>query len=226
MRFFEEMGAMKGREDLPAGSIPKLAAFGSLVIDDAALMRAFCVSVHKLTFAVQANKIACGAAGIIETVLDGMEAHPSVVEVQSDAFLAINNMLASCAPNKTIFVNARGLEVLVSMAARHDANFVVSREICGVVKSLASAPDLHSVIVDGGAIERVCHAMGAQPQGAVVQERGCSAFQKLCASPRGKAAVLASTATACIRAAKRRHADVDSVVAAAESALRDLGVPG
>ena len=219
------MAAKKGSTDIPYDHVLQLAAFGLLAKTDVDLATEFCTAVRFICYAEDGDSVrnACRETGVLSIVLQCITAYPGDTDLITAALCACNNMLSSgSAGNATEFIRLDGLRIFYdAIASRlHDAMF--ARMVCSVTWQITNHASCRKAVDSSGGLFHVRDAMKAHPSNEVVQEHGCYALRNL-----AEAYLIKDVAgvVEVAQKARRTHARIASVVAAADDALTTMGVP-
>ena len=135
---------------LNAADISPLTNVATALLRKPSVAYAYCSAI-KVVCRNPANHAACGQP-VVQAVLDIMAAHTEAVEVQQEATLACNNLLAGCDEHKRLFVSLGGLALLYRVAKLHLGSALLSRNVCGLTGAVASLDGLAPQVQAAGGI--------------------------------------------------------------------------
>ena len=120
-----------------------------------------------------------GERGGLGKIVRAMDAHTDDETVQLHASTMLTNLMHNSSDNRSRFIEASGVEVLVSVMERLSKSAKVQRQCCWTLLTLAGSDDVSRAAVSFGAASAIVSAMISHRYDAGVQQFGCWSIANL-----------------------------------------------
>ena len=115
----------------------------------------------------------------MKCIIQAMELYSDDESLLLHCCTAITNLVHNSIDNRSRFLDAAGVDVLVASMDRHKENSKFQRQACWALLTVAGSDDASRMIIQGGAVSAIINAMVYHRHDSGVQQFGCWAMSNI-----------------------------------------------